>query len=515
MLSKSEDIVNDEDVSTTSIEVKNEPKGSDSECRIDVKVGWESESNEIQEYNTNANGASGSNGVAMGFSILTKRDEWPTGLRGMNNMGNTCFMNAVLQSLVRTPLLSEYYLKSKHFKGNCRVSSEGGHCVECELDAVISDVFQGERRPYSPTTFLHTWWMMAGGFLSGYKQQDAHEFFLFILQMLTGHPKSIATSLFIGQMQSAVTCGSCKGKSVQQDEFSHISLDVSSSGLILPRPIIPKSHTKVQRKRVGKKKTIKGGKALKLVETDISASTATQLPSGSTSAPSLWEVDGGSTEELQDTMASPPRVGLVVEKTRNSSRGKDVTTHPALAGYLRWPGDSLVGCLKRFTWPEKLESPVHSWECTKCNSTCSASKQISLLKLPPIIAFHMKRFEHLGGMQRSARKLETFISFPLDALDMRSHLESNVVLNQAGAPINKFSAPSDRSNDYLYDAYAIICHRGTFQGGHYVAYVRCSNNLWYLCDDAFVTEVPTEVVRNCQAYMILYSSQRIAPWRHK
>ena len=39
---------------------------------------------------------------------------------------------------------------------------------------------------------------------------------------------------------------------------------------------------------------------------------------------------------------------------------------------------------------------------------------------------------------------------------------------------------------FLYDLWAVVCHRGSFQGGHYVAYVRAADGRWYLCDDARV-----------------------------
>lgn len=441
------------------------------------------------------------------FVNVSSKDAWPLGLRGMNNMGNTCFMNSILQAFIRTPKIRDYYLQGRHFKGNCRVSGEGGRCVECELDAVISTVFSGERTPYSPVNFLHTWWMMAGGILSGYKQQDAHEFFLFILQMLTG-PSSIATTLFIGQMESHIFCQACGRTSVQNDEFSHLSLDVLPPGGLLPQPILPKSKAKPIRRA----KRSKASKQAKSGSSHISLSASQSALQTVSDIQSVKTVSEAGVDDIHDTLSSPGRKQLLDEDdTIEAQCQKKVHwNHPSLAGYLHWPGDSLLGCLRRFTTPEILDSNTHNWSCTDCNAKSGAAKQISILRLPPILTLHFKRFEHIGGTQARGRKLETFVAFPLDDLDMSPYLTSRVSLDRHR--IRKSQGFVSNSK-FVYDAFAVICHRGTFQGGHYVTYVRCDDDKWYLCDDAFVIEVTEDVVRNCQAYMVLYSLQSISPWR--
>ena len=37
-----------------------------------------------------------------------------TGLRGLYNLGNTCFMNCIVQALVHTPVLRDYFLSDGH-----------------------------------------------------------------------------------------------------------------------------------------------------------------------------------------------------------------------------------------------------------------------------------------------------------------------------------------------------------------------------------------------------------------
>lgn len=45
-------------------------------------------------------------------------------------------------------------------------------------------MYSGERSPYSPADLLYAWWSHADD-LAGYKQQDAHEFYLSLLSAIS------------------------------------------------------------------------------------------------------------------------------------------------------------------------------------------------------------------------------------------------------------------------------------------------------------------------------------------
>lgn len=51
-------------------------------------------------------------------------------------------------------------------------------------DNIFAEAYGGIRRPFSPIRFLDTWWRNAEGSLAGYQQQDAHEFYLSLLDGL-------------------------------------------------------------------------------------------------------------------------------------------------------------------------------------------------------------------------------------------------------------------------------------------------------------------------------------------
>ena len=52
------------------------------------------------------------------------------------NLGQTCFMNVMLQSFIANPLLRNYYLSDKHNNKLCKVKD----CTSCVMDKLYSEV---------------------------------------------------------------------------------------------------------------------------------------------------------------------------------------------------------------------------------------------------------------------------------------------------------------------------------------------------------------------------------------
>ncbi|KAF9929908.1 hypothetical protein BGZ67_006054 [Mortierella alpina] len=152
------------------------------------------------------------------------------GLRGLRNMGSTCFMNVILQCFIHNPLLRGYFLSDQHSSKRCEVKSE---CMGCEMDQLFTQFYSGVKSPYGPCSFLHTMWMSSSD-LAGYAQQDAHEFFISALNQI--HAKSPSAKLhhcscvihktFAGVLQSDVTCLNCANVTSAFDPILDISLDL-------------------------------------------------------------------------------------------------------------------------------------------------------------------------------------------------------------------------------------------------------------------------------------------------
>uniref|UniRef100_G1SDG3 Ubiquitin carboxyl-terminal hydrolase n=1 Tax=Oryctolagus cuniculus TaxID=9986 RepID=G1SDG3_RABIT len=158
------------------------------------------------------------------------------GLRGLINLGNTCFMNCIVQALTHTPLLRDFFLSDRH---RCEMQSPSS-CLVCEMSSLFQEFYSGHRSPHIPYKLLHLVWTHARH-LAGYEQQDAHEFLIAALDVLHRHCKGddngkkannpnhcncIIDQIFTGGLQSDVTCQVCHGVSTTIDPFWDISLDL-------------------------------------------------------------------------------------------------------------------------------------------------------------------------------------------------------------------------------------------------------------------------------------------------
>ncbi|KAK0174005.1 hypothetical protein PV328_007125 [Microctonus aethiopoides] len=155
------------------------------------------------------------------------------GLRGLINLGSTCFMNCIVQALTHTPLLRDYFLADRH---HCPQPSR---CLVCEVSHLFQEFYSGSKAPLTLHKLLHLIWTHARH-LAGYEQQDAHEFFIATLDVLHRHCEAapilvkdnphhcncIIDQIFTGGLQSDVVCQSCNGVSTTIDPFWDISLDL-------------------------------------------------------------------------------------------------------------------------------------------------------------------------------------------------------------------------------------------------------------------------------------------------
>eukprot|EP00045_Choanoeca_perplexa_P008253 m.76026 g.76026 ORF g.76026 m.76026 type:complete len:606 (-) comp14420_c0_seq1:134-1951(-) len=400
------------------------------------------------------------------------------GLRGLANLGNTCFANSVLQCLLHNPILRNFFLSDLHRKSSkcsrvhepkvfevgqrvealyggrrkyfpgqvqtvgssytiayddgdveedvprehirAEVTNQHVLCLACVLNEIFSTAYDSQKDQISTHMLLYSVWKSSAN-LAGYSQQDAHEFFITLLdglhQHLTKDPlqpqanalascKCIIHRIFTGKLQSDVRCSSCQDVSTTIDPFWDLSLGI-------------------------------------------------------------WH----------------PAVEAVASST------------PAAT-------PSLLDCLQAFTKSELLGEDALV-NCERCGSRQQAVKRLTLRSLPVVLCFHLKRF-HQTSFATPITKDQSYVRFD-EYLDLRPYLAHTVSTSQAEDGTQASSIPDDA---FDYTLFGVVTHIGTMQQGHYIAYVK-QQDQWYKCDDATITMASRAEVLSTQAYLLFYIKSRL------
>ncbi|KAJ3335334.1 ubiquitin-specific protease doa4, partial [Kappamyces sp. JEL0680] len=187
------------------------------------------------------------------------------GVSGLRNLGNTCFMNSVLQCLSATYPLARYFMDGsyrKHISRTNPLSSKGK--VAESYASVIRSLWSAEESIVIPTDFKATIGELHPSF-AGNEQQDSQEFLSFLLDQLhedlnvakrpfppngpeldsENYPPqqfmmmewqkykqrnwSIIVDMFQGVLQSVLQCLTCKKTSTSYNTFMYLSLPIPST----------------------------------------------------------------------------------------------------------------------------------------------------------------------------------------------------------------------------------------------------------------------------------------------
>uniref|UniRef100_A0A7N0V0Y7 Ubiquitin carboxyl-terminal hydrolase n=1 Tax=Kalanchoe fedtschenkoi TaxID=63787 RepID=A0A7N0V0Y7_KALFE len=144
---------------------------------------------------------------------------------------------------------------------------------------------------------------------------------------------------------------------------------------------------------------------------------------------------------------------------------------------------SLYKCLEAFLKEEPL-GPEDMWYCPGCKEHRQASKKLDIWRLPEILVIHLKRFSY---SRYTKNKLETYVDFPIDNLDLSSHI-----------------AYKNGGISTRYMLYAISNHYGSMGGGHYTAHVHHGGGRWYDFDDSRVSPISEDKIKSSAAYVLFY-----------
>lgn len=189
--------------------------------------------------------------------------EASSGISGLKNLGNTCFMSSIIQCCSSALVLTRYFLSGiykKHVNRRNKMGT-GGILAEAYYQ-LLRSIWSGEASFYSPVSFKQAICRFASRFASN-EQQDSQEFMAFFLDGLhedlnwsdmksnleseSSNEKmndvvmadlewekylqrnfSVIVGLFQGQLRSMVTCCICTQTSTTFNTFMYLSLPINS-----------------------------------------------------------------------------------------------------------------------------------------------------------------------------------------------------------------------------------------------------------------------------------------------
>lgn len=185
---------------------------------------------------------------------------------GFANLGNTCYLNSVLQCLAYTPSLAQYLLEKdviamfgsggasgasafkgfhKHQHQHANTKGAGGFCgvrvMSRLLQTIHSSGGNGAGRVLQPRELVMNLRHVSKSFRIG-RQEDAHEFFRLLVDAmqrsclrkahikLETHPAAATTLVgrtFRGTLRNTLKCAKCQFVSERHDDFFDLSLELS------------------------------------------------------------------------------------------------------------------------------------------------------------------------------------------------------------------------------------------------------------------------------------------------
>lgn len=438
-----------------------------------------------------------------------KRDVSP----GLENLGNTCFLNAVLQALAPCQGILDWLSKILQKKPINKSESYLAFTMLKTLKVLTNKTIH-DRDTFCPTEVLNA---LRARWVIPDDEQDAHELFHALTQTLaeeTGHYPKVLSLFDVSALQNP------------ENEYQTPNSAITRSKSLLP--VLPRDTDHPFRGHFASQLTCQMCSYSYPVKYDLFDSLSLNIPETNWEPLSLemllqkfitsetvHNVDcPGCTEKLHKCPQSDikPLQSTFLKKLSIGKLPQCLCLHIPRTHWLN--NNVPVKRLERVTFPEYLhmdefiymgagsagDKDRKNWLFGGKASNLNRNNQISR-KLASSAAVNLLRALN----HHSLSTMNEFVVKPITQTALYSNVQTDVNQNGPSPPRYDLSA-------HTYKLIAVIEHLGDVVSGHFVSYRRCSptqtgekhSEKWLFTSDAVVKKVSLAQVMKAEAYMLFY-----------
>mmetsp|Transcript_8017 Transcript_8017/g.11933 ORF Transcript_8017/g.11933 Transcript_8017/m.11933 type:complete len:778 (+) Transcript_8017:17-2350(+) len=494
-------------------------------------------------------------GDVIDLNELSLSTDRITAIKGLSNLGNTCFMNSILQCLIQTKPLVFHYSFSSSSDDNISLKKRTSLDQAGNLSNALQDFFiqlyksalvvdkenhgsirkKNASQIFKPTNLFENITSIIPHF-KGYQQQDCQEFLRYLQMFCISEYDAVMEShanildqTFGMKLKTQFYCSECHDLS----SIKNYQLDLS-----VP---IPKFHkkkfvqmqVKLYQRMVAQyndapshflrprnpytlqyydpenpddlstpkeKSPVEEKQDEEIVEEQEENNETTKEEEG----------EGEGDEEEEEKKEVKPAFEIDPnELSLNYQRPQHVDMDKVIEAALEKEKKGLPEHLSQVTLDHTLTSyfktSSHKLTCDKCNKETDRIKQyvIEENSLSPVITLHLNRF-NVKMTKKGAHitKQNQRVKFD-EFLDL--------------SPYVKYESNDGNVDEslYKYRLFGVIEHLGSIHGGHYVAYTNpllisedetstSRHNSWFKFSDHRVTNSSLKAALNANAYVLFY-----------
>ncbi|KAM4810135.1 ubiquitin carboxyl-terminal hydrolase 38 isoform 1-T2 [Rhinophrynus dorsalis] len=436
-----------------------------------------------------------SNALASCLPRLSGKSE--TGKTGLINLGNTCYMNSVLQAL---------FMATDFRRRVLSLNLNGCNSLMKKLQHLFAFLAHTQREAYAPQIFFEA---SRPPWFTPRSQQDCSEYLRFLLDRLHEEEKTVKALCSKNSSDSMVTdCIVQESSSLCTDGISSLNCNTESKGWG------QEQKTLIENMFGGKLQTnicclnCRSTSQKKEAFTDLSLAFCPTLPMQSMLCSSkekdddCIEIDVAPSSEVP-TESAPPLEDLNPEPIKNKAAVNNVQAklncvldtdvhdnifeshRPSSQNIRRERTLSVTDLLNYFLAPEILDGD-NRYHCEKCASLQNAEKTMQIMEEPEYLILTLLRFSY-DPKCHIRRKILDNVSIPLvleipvertTSLATAGDWSPEADVTDVSENLAKKLKPSeieDLSCTQLvpYVLSSIVVHSGTSsESGHYYSYAR-------------------------------------------